>query len=122
MSPRFESSLEEGVGLFNRRQFFEAHEVWEDAWRESTGEPAIFLQGLIQIAAAFVKLQRRQPRGMAALLDAGADKLRPIPNRRYRVDHAALLAALPAWHQAAERMMAGGAPDDDSLLPQLSYE
>jgi uncharacterized protein len=123
MSPRFDACLEQGIGLFNRRQYFEAHEIWEDAWRESTGEPAMFLQGLIQVAAAFVKLQRGQPRGMLALLDAGAGKLRPIPNRRYRVDHEALLAALPPWRQAAERMLAGGSPDyDDDRLPCLAFE
>src|SRR5512145_2639201 len=50
--------LERGVALFNDGSFFEAHDVWEDAWRESEGDVRLFLQGLIQIAAGFVKLQR----------------------------------------------------------------
>ena len=41
-----------GADLFNRQQFFEAHEVWEDAWRESAGEERRYFQGLIQCAVA----------------------------------------------------------------------
>lgn len=40
----------EGVRLFNKRDFFEAHEVWEDLWHEMTGPERRFVQGLIQAA------------------------------------------------------------------------
>ena len=55
--------LEDGIVLFNRGQFFEAHEVWEDAWRRARGEDEVFLHGLIQVAAGFHKLQCGQPSG-----------------------------------------------------------
>jgi hypothetical protein len=49
----------DGVARFNRGDYFEAHEVWEDVWRESASEDARrFLQALIQIAAAYHHLQR----------------------------------------------------------------
>jgi len=48
MSDRFV----EGVELFNRGRFFDAHEAWEDVWRDSTGEERRWLQGLVQIAVA----------------------------------------------------------------------
>src|SRR5579863_1708504 len=41
-----------GIRLFNAREFYEAHEVWEDVWRESHGLEKKFLQGLIQAAVA----------------------------------------------------------------------
>ena len=41
-----------GIRLFNAREFYDAHEVWEDVWRESHGLEKKFLQGLIQAAVA----------------------------------------------------------------------
>src|SRR5262245_57419384 len=41
-----------GVLFFNRRDFFEAHEVWEDLWQECTGPERKFVQALIQAAVA----------------------------------------------------------------------
>ncbi|MBF8247350.1 MAG: hypothetical protein HW374_150 [Bacteroidetes bacterium] len=43
----------EGVELFNRGKFWEAHEAWEHIWREREEESRIFFQGIIQAAAAF---------------------------------------------------------------------
>ncbi len=39
-----------GILFFNERDFFEAHEVWEDLWAESHGDERRFYQGLIQAA------------------------------------------------------------------------
>ena len=41
-----------GVLLFNRQDYFEAHEAWEDLWSESHGPERKFYQGLIQAAVA----------------------------------------------------------------------
>jgi hypothetical protein len=103
----FDTLLDRGIELFNRQQFFEAHDVWEDAWRVSSGDRAIFLQGLIQIAAGYVKWQRGQPRGMAALLEKGAEKLVPLQPRFEGVELDGLLGSLAIWcgtaPQATER-------------------
>src|SRR5512140_3031570 len=47
-----QEGLARGIGLFNRRQFFAAHEVLEDVWRPETGATRRVLQGLIQFAVA----------------------------------------------------------------------
>ena len=43
---------------FNAELFFEAHEVLEDLWRETKGPERDFYHGLIQVAAAYVHVQR----------------------------------------------------------------
>ncbi|WP_135257292.1 DUF309 domain-containing protein [Thermus caldilimi] len=45
-------ALGEAWHLFLEGQYFEAHEVLEEAWREAQGEKRRFLQGLILLAAA----------------------------------------------------------------------
>jgi predicted metal-dependent hydrolase len=42
-----------GVALFNDRQFWEAHEAWEEVWKGRAEESRIFFQAIIQAAAAY---------------------------------------------------------------------
>jgi uncharacterized protein len=67
--------LEEGRLAFNRGAFFEAHELWEDAWRELTGAQRVLVQGLIQISAGLHHLQHGRRRPAAGLLGKGLAKL-----------------------------------------------
>jgi predicted metal-dependent hydrolase len=46
------TALARGVELFNAREFFHAHEVWEDWWRATTRPGKQTIQGMIQIAVA----------------------------------------------------------------------
>ena len=41
-----------GIELFNRAEFFDAHEVLEDVWRAAPDGEKKFLQGIIQVAVA----------------------------------------------------------------------
>ena len=50
--------VERYVDLFNRERFWEAHNALEGLWRQTRNAT---LQGLIMLAAAFVKLQEDQP-------------------------------------------------------------
>jgi len=98
-------SLEEGIALFNRRQFFEAHEVWEDGWRVADGPDRLLLHGLIQVAAGFHKLQCGQPGGCATLLSKGALKLASVRSAGDdRLASRDLLESVEAWRETAVRM------------------
>lgn len=39
-----------GIEHFNTCDFFEAHEVWEELWADTSGPDRRFYQGLIQVA------------------------------------------------------------------------
>lgn len=39
--------IDEGIRLFNKREFFDCHDVFEDLWSELTGPEKTFFQGLI---------------------------------------------------------------------------
>lgn len=72
--------LGEFIHLFNQQRFFEAHEVLELRWRQEKGESRDFYHGLIQIAAAFVHLQKGTPEGAKELLRTAGqylEKYRP---------------------------------------------
>ncbi len=68
-----------GVTLFNTRYFFEAHEAWEEIWLHTAPPEKTFLQGLIQMTAAFHHHSRENLRGTKSLLRAGLLKLEDFP-------------------------------------------
>ncbi len=47
-----DSRIQDGIQLFNEREFFACHDVLEDYWSELTGREKSFFQGLIQAAVA----------------------------------------------------------------------
>jgi predicted metal-dependent hydrolase len=68
--------LEPGRAAFNRGEYFLAHELWEEVWREvGDAEWRLHVQGLIQIAAGLHHLQRHRLEPAARLLHKGVDKL-----------------------------------------------
>jgi len=68
-------SLEHGIELFNRREFFECHEVLEEIWTPERGPRRLFLQSLIHFAVAFYHDQRGNPVGATRQLRKGLRKL-----------------------------------------------
>ena len=97
----------DGIRLFNEEYFFEAHEHLEDLWHVERGEPRLFLQGLIQVCAAFHHFQNGNLAGAVALLKRGADKMRKYPPRYMGLDAAGLLARVDTACERIERMRTG---------------
>jgi uncharacterized protein len=82
-----------GVELFNDRQFWHAHEAWEELWLAETGDGKLFLQGLIQLAAAYHHVQRGTFSGGIRLFDAALEKLSRFPEGTRGIDRGEAVAA-----------------------------
>lgn len=78
--------LQAGVDQFNSHDFWHAHESWEALWLPSTGDERRFLQGLIQLAAAYHHVQRGTFRGGIRLFDAALTKLEGFPDGYSGID------------------------------------
>ena len=70
-----------GADLYNEGFLWEAHEAWESLWhvakpRDAT--QASFLQGLIQTAAAWLKIPMGQPAGVERLSKLALEKLEHV--------------------------------------------
>ncbi len=114
--------MHSNVELFNRQEFYEAHEAWEEGWIDDLSEDRLLLQGLIQVAAGFYKLQIGAPTGTVKLLQTGAAKLKGFLGRSLGVDLEALLPAVEGWQQEAAKMVTEKRADfDPGKLPRLSY-
>jgi predicted metal-dependent hydrolase len=116
------TSLFRGRDLFDAGAFFEAHEVWEEAWLAEEGTTRLLLQGLIQVAAAFHKVSRGDhPGGAVRLFDAGVRKLADVPaGAAGGLRLAAFRDAVARWRETAAAWEAGsGGPPALEDRPRL---
>lgn len=95
-----------GLELFNRGEFYDAHEVWEDVWRAAPVTEKRFLQGLIQVAVALHHHSRGNLIGARSLLARGRKNLSASDGSFTGLDTSALDACLSASSAAIE----SGAP------------
>ena len=86
-----------GIELFNTRYFFEAHEAWEEIWLHTEPPEKTFLQGLIQVTAAFHHHSRENLRGTKSLLRAGLLKLEDFPPHHRGLDIEKLRITVRRW-------------------------
>jgi len=89
---------------FNQGRFYEAHDVLEDLWLERRRAPeGDFYKALIQLAGAFVHLQKNRLQPAAALLHRAADLLGRYPPEMEGLRVPDLLALIGDWAGWLER-------------------
>jgi uncharacterized protein len=103
---------QKGLEAFNSDHFYEAHEHWEEVWLETPNPDKMFLQGLIQVAAAFHHYSRANLQGTRNLLRAGLLKLECFPEVHGELEIDALREAVREWLAALE---AGEIPERRKL-------
>ena len=81
-----EAYLEHGIALFNSAKFWEAHEAWERIWMNHPEDGRFFIQGLIQLAAAYHQLGKKVYRGVVIHLKQAQERLKLFPSDFLRID------------------------------------
>lgn len=83
---------------FNDQLFYEAHDVLEELWlADRQGPNGDFFKGLIQLAGAFVHLQKERLRPSAALFKLARTNLQKYPGRHEHLDVASVLGLIEMW-------------------------
>ena len=130
----FVTHFRAGIEHFNATEFWDAHESWETIWLEAESDVHVFLQGLIQLAAAYHHVKRGTYPGGLRLFDAALQKLEGFPKRWCGIDRTSLEEAARrhrAWvaqvlvHSARdERLDAADFPKitlDESPMPPFEH-
>ncbi len=86
--------FQEGIDLFNEGEFFEAHEAWEEIWKNTAGRKAKFYQGLIQAAVTLEHMNRANPRGVQRVWASMLTKFDGLPEVFMGVNTTQFLGAL----------------------------
>jgi predicted metal-dependent hydrolase len=108
---------------FNRQLYYEAHDVLEDLWLpERDGPNGNYYKGLIQLAGAFVHLQKGRLRPSAALLKLARANLEKYPERHERLNLAAVQLLIEGWLAQIERGGFSLNPLTAKNIPQLALQ
>ena len=91
------SKLKAAVALFNRREYFECHEILEEIWHEAVEEDKNFYEGLIRFATGLhLRFNRRAPQGAINLLTQGLMRIENYRPAYHGVDVARLYDEIDA--------------------------
>ena len=112
--------LDQGIDLFNRHYFFEAHDVWEEIWQAERGPMKNFFKGLIHVAGGFHHYTNGNYRGSAALLTSGLGYLEPYLPRRLGIDLAAILSDVEEQLSKVLRLRDGLSEKEDVEFPTIA--
>ena len=86
--------LEAGRNFFNDGHYFEAHEAWEEVWRQTRGPLRLFYQGLVQAAVGLHHLAQGNMNGARSQLEKSISKLEQYPDKFCGLDNLKLTADL----------------------------
>jgi len=105
---------------FNGQLFYEAHEVLEDLWlADKQGPNGDFYKGLIQLAGAFVHLQKNRLRPAAALFKLTRANLAKYPVRHEGLVLTDIARMIEGWLAALESGQFAVNPLATTAPPQL---
>ncbi len=108
------------ISLFNRRYYWETHEVLEDLWMESTGREKTFCQGVIQAAAALYHVLNANPKGVLKLVQEALPKIGAPGENPWKIDTGPLISSLNSYKTQSEEILGRSRPGFDyRLLPRI---
>jgi predicted metal-dependent hydrolase len=94
---------------FNHGLFFEAHDVLEELWlKDRRGKDGDYFKGLIQLAGAFVHLQKGRLKPAIALFLLARRNLSLYPEMHHRLDLVAVLKLIDDWMRVTETAIRDG--------------
>lgn len=76
----------EGIELFNRHEFFEAHERLEEAWNEDLTPGRELYRAILQVAVAYLQIQRQNYTGAVKMFLRLRQWIEPLPDTCRGVD------------------------------------
>ena len=105
---------------FNHQLFYEAHDVLEELWlADRRGSNGDFFKGLIQLAGAFVHLQKERLRPSAALFKLAQANLQKYPARHEQLEVVAVLVLIQQWLGWLEGSEFKTNPLREQMMPRL---
>src|SRR5690606_27214287 len=109
-----------GVEAFNRGDYFEQHELFEEAWIEEPRPIRELYQGILQVGVAFLQIEKGNWAGALKTFRRGLPRLRDLPPVCQGIDVASLRQAAQAIHQEITALGPGRLHEfDRSRFPQI---
>ncbi len=95
---------QKGLNLFNRREFYEAHEYFEHAWRETHDDSREFYRVLIHLTGGFFRLTQGRRDAAIKFFDRAHFWLKGFPSPYFGIDTDDLRDQLSNLRRAASQI------------------
>jgi predicted metal-dependent hydrolase len=112
-----------GLQAFNRGDYFESHEYLEEAWKEEPGLGRELYQAVLQVAVAYLQIERGNYKGAMKMFLRMRQWIDPLPDTCRGIDIANLRRE--AQHVQETLQMLGAARISEfplALLKPVSYQ
>ena len=86
-----ESLYQKGKKFFKSKNYFQAHEEWEDLWSDYYLEDRKFIQALIQLSVSFYHVENENLNGAKSQLEKARLKFMNFKNTHREIDVEKLL-------------------------------
>ena len=107
----------QGLRAFNRQDFYEAHEWFEKAWRESPADVREFYRGLLQLSGGYYRLTQGRPKAAMKFFDRAQFWLVPFPNPFFSIDPERIREAISELRIALASQQPAGIIVEDHFHP-----
>jgi len=111
-----------GIELFNAGKFWHAHEAWEQVWRRHHEDSRLFIQGLIQMAAAFHLLfDKKRYKGALSNLNKALSRLQLFGQTFFDLPVSNYIKSIEKAKDEIQRVQNGEAETiDPSVVPIIA--
>lgn len=106
----------QGIDLFNQGEFYEAHHGLEDAWNADQTPVRDMYRGILQVAVAYLQIERGNYRGAVKMFLRVRQWLEPLPDVCRTVDIAQLRCDVEAAHAVLTQLGADNIAEFDRSL------
>ena len=72
----FEESLLNALNLFNKHEWYEAHDAFEEIWNSVDGDERQVIQGILQVSVSQFHLSKGNLNGATILLGEGLGRIK----------------------------------------------
>jgi predicted metal-dependent hydrolase len=115
-----DARLRDGIRLFNRQQFFASHEILENFYHDTEPDNEPFLEGLIELAAAFrLVVDFGEVKGPVRMIYQALIRFENFQPAFLHVKVNELCRSAEAWAKAAE---AATARPSTATIPKISLQ
>ena len=87
---RLPEAVREGISLFKLGQYYQAHESFETAWRNTEAPAREFYRALIQISGGFYRLSQNRPKAAKKFFNHALKWLAHFPDSHHGFNTALL--------------------------------
>ena len=124
-APPYDPRYLAGIMLFNRGDYFEAHEVWESLWMETPAPDRRFYQGLIQAAVGLFHFRNGNLPGAGKLHRTARDYMMRFDSPYLGLDQAAFWAKMDQCFAGVAEAVAKGDKSlqlNEELIPEIGLD